>query len=194
LTVPRTSKQKADRVERARRAFELTLAGNSLRQAAEIMRGEGYLKISHQTVANLCRDFAREITLPLAAEHVTREFERLMEQRLRLDAQRERAWEICQRFHMVTNNAGVVMMPSEVDPVTRQPTSFEPVRDSGPELQALSVMQGIEKLVLANAEALAKLFGYRAPEEKKLTVTTELDNAIADLVGEMNERPADVRT
>jgi hypothetical protein len=192
LTVPRTSKQKADRVERARRAFELTLAGNSLRQTAEIMRGEGYLKISHQTVANLCRDFAREITLPLAAEHVTREFERLMEQRLRLDAQRERAWEICERFHMVTNNAGVVMLPDGGKDEQGNPT-FTPVRDSGPELQALSVMQGIEKLVLANAEALAKLFGYRAPEEKKLTVTTELDNAIADLVGEMNERPADVR-
>jgi hypothetical protein len=67
------------------------------------------------------------------------------------------------------------------------------VRDSGPELQALKVMQGVEDLVLKNADALAKLLGYRAPEEKKITLTTELDNAIADLVGEMNAQPATPR-
>jgi hypothetical protein len=183
----------AQRADRARRAFELSLAGNSGRVIAEIMKGEGYRQISQPTVSRLVREYGESLVLPLAQEHVTREFERLMEQRLRLDAQRERAWEICQRFHMVTNNQGVVMLPDGGKDQDGDPT-FTPVRDSGPELQALSVMQGIEKLVLANAEALAKLFGYRAPEEKKLTVTTELDNAIADLVGEMNERPADVRT
>lgn len=183
----------AERVERARRAFELTLAGNSTRRTSEIMQAEGYKQIGHMTVSRLVREYGESLVLPLAQEHVTREFERIMEQRVRLDAQRERAWEICERFHMVTNNAGVVMLPDGGKGPDGEPT-FTPVRDSGPELQALSVMQGIEKLVLANAEALAKLFGYRAPEEKKLTVTTELDNAIADLVGEMNERPADVRT
>lgn len=180
----------AHRADRARRAFELALAGNTGRVIAEIMRGEGYRQISQPTVSRLVREYGESIVLPLAAEHVTREFERLMAQRLRLDKQAKRAWEICERFHFATNNAGVIMV---ADP-TNGPDAVRPVRDSGPELQALTVMQGIEKLVLANAEALAKLFGYRAPEEKKVTVTTEVDAAIRDLVGEMNERPSDVRT
>lgn len=189
----RPAGDRALRTDRARRAFELALAGNTNVKVSEIMKAEGYRQVSPPSVGRMIREHADTIILPLAAEHVTREFERLMAQRLRLDKQAERAWEICERFHMVTNNAGVVMLPDGGKGPDGEPT-FTPVRDSGPELQALSVMQGIEKLVLANAEALAKLFGYRAPEEKKLTVTTELDNAIADLVGEMNERPADVRT
>jgi hypothetical protein len=157
------------------------------------MISEGYRQVSHTTVARLVREYGESIVLPLAKEHVTREFERLMEQRLRLDKQRERAWEICQRFHMVTNNQGVVYVEIDDGTGVRVPGEDpprRPVRDSGPELQALTVMQGIEKLVLANADALAKLFGYRAPEESKVTVTTEVDKAVADLVGEMNARDA----
>jgi hypothetical protein len=173
-----------NRLDRARRAFELTLAGHSTRVVSEMMQAEGYKQIGHVTVSKLVRQYGESIVLPLAKEHVTREFERLMEQRVRLDVQRDRAWEICNRFHFATNNAGVIMV---LDPITQEP---RPVRDSGPELQALTVMQGIEKLVLANADALAKLFGYRAPEESKVTVTTEVDKAVADLVGEMNARDA----
>lgn len=188
---PRGTNRPARRIDRDRRAFELALAGHTNRRVAEIMREEGYRNISATTASRLIREYGDTLVVPLAKEHVTREFERLMEQRLRLDEQRARAWEICNRFHFATNNQGVIIV---IDPVTQEPRH---VRDSGPELQALKVMQGIEDLVLKNADALAKLFGYRAPEESKVTVTTELDNAIADLVGEMNARdvtaPSDVR-
>jgi hypothetical protein len=188
----------ATRPDRARRAFELALAGNSTRKISELMQGEGYRNVGHVTVSRMIKDYGQSLVLPLAQEHVTREYERLMEQRLRLDEQRARAWEICNRFHFATNNQGVIMV---YDPDGEKGPNGEPplraVRDSGPELQALKVMQGIEDLVLKNADALAKLFGYRAPEETKVTVTTELDAAVADLVGEMNARdaaaPSDVR-
>jgi hypothetical protein len=180
----RPAGERAQRVDRARRAFELALEGRTSRQISETMTDEGYRQVGVSTAARLVREFGESITLPLAKEHVTREYERLMAQRLRLDAQAERAWEICNRFHFATNNQGVIRVE---DPETG---AMRNVRDSGPELQALKVMQGIEKLVLDNAEALAKLFGYRAPEESKVTVTTEVDAAVADLVREMNERPA----
>jgi hypothetical protein len=190
MTRVRPAGSSAKRVDRDRRAFELALAGNTNRRVAEIMKEEGYLRISATTAGKLIKDYGATLVIPLAQEHITREFERLMAQRLRLDEQRDRAWEICNRFHFATNNAGVIMI---VEPGVKGPDGkpvFRPIRDSGPELQALTVMQGIEKLVLANADALAKLFGYRAPEESKVTVTTEVDKAVADLVGEMNARDA----
>jgi hypothetical protein len=172
----------ARRPDRAARAFELALAGNSTREISRLMQGEGYRNIGQSTVVKLVREYGDTLVIPLAQEHVTREYERLMAQRLRLDKQAERAWSIANRFHFATNNQGVIRVE---DPDTGK---MRDVRDSGPELQALKVLQGVEDLVLKNADALAKLLGYRAPEEKKITLTTELDNAIADLVGEMNQR------
>jgi hypothetical protein len=183
--MPRPRGASATRPDRARRAFELALAGNTTRQISELMKGEGFRNIGYDTVARLIKEYGDALVIPLSREHVTREYERLMAQRLRLDEQRDRAWEICNRFHFATNNQGVIRV---YDPADGPDSPGRPVRDSGPELQALKVMQGVEDLVLKNADALAKLLGYRAPEEKKITLTTELDNAIADLVGEMNQR------
>lgn len=181
----------AQRADRALRAYELALSGHSTRQISAIMQDEGYRQIGHMTVSRLIKEWAEQAVLPLAKEHVTREFDRLMAQRVRLDEQMARAWAICERFHFATNNAGVIRVE---DPETGKPRD---VRDSGPELQALKVMQGIESLQLANSEAMAKLFGYRAPEEHKHTITTEVDAAVADLVAQMNARdaaaPRDVR-
>jgi hypothetical protein len=185
--MPRPRGAGATRPDRARRAFELTLAGNTTRQVSELMQDEGYRNIGHVTVSKLVREYGDTLVIPLAKEHVTREYERLMAQRLRLDKQAERAWIIANRFHFATNNQGVIRVE---DPETGK---MRDVRDSGPELQALKVLQGVEDLVLKNADALAKLLGYRAPEEKKITLTTELDNAIADLVGEMNAQPVTPR-
>lgn len=188
--MPRPRGASATRPDRARRAFELALAGNTTRQISELMKGEGFRNIGYDTVARLIKEYGDALVIPLSREHVTREYERLMAQRLRLDEQRDRAWEICNRFHFATNNQGVIRV---YDPADGPDSPGRPVRDSGPELQALKVMQGVEDLVLKNADALAKLLGYRAPEEKKITLTTELDNAIADLVGEMNAQPATPR-
>lgn len=182
----------AERIDRAQRAYELTLAGNTTRQVSALMQAEGYRQISQPTVSRLLKEWAEAAILPMAKEHVTREFDRLMAQRVRLDEQMARAWQICERFHFATNNAGVVMIYEDGPDFPGRP-----VQDSGPELQALKVMQGIESLQLANSEAMAKLFGYRAPEEHKHTITTEVDAAVADLVAQMNARdaaaPRDVR-
>lgn len=178
----------ASRVDRAQRAYELALSGNSTRQVSALMKAEGYRDISHVTVSRLIKEWAERAILPMAKEHVTREFDRLMAQRLRLDVQMARAWQICERFHFATNNAGVVMVYED-----GPETPGRPVQDSGPELQALKVMQGIESLQLANSEAMAKLFGYRAPDAHTVTVTTEVDKAVADLVAEMNARDAAAR-
>lgn len=194
----RRAGSQAERLDRAQRAYELALSGRSTREVSALMQAEGYRQISQPTVSRLIKEWAEAAILPMAREHVTREFDRLMAQRVRLDQQMERAWAICERFHFVTNNSGVVVVfdPAGEKGPNGEP-SVRPVQDSGPELQALKVMQGIESLQLANSEAMAKLFGYRAPEEHKHTITTEVDAAVADLVKQMNERdaavPRDVR-
>lgn len=179
-----SASQQAKRIARDQRAFELVLAGHTLREASAIMIDEGYKQCAPPTISRLAREYGESIILPLAKEHVTREFERLMQQRVRLDKQMARAWEICERFHFATNNQGVIQV---VDPVTGE---VRPVQDSGPELQALKVMQGIEQLVISNGQAMAKMFGFGAPDAHTLTVTTEVDAAVAALVGEMNSRSA----
>jgi hypothetical protein len=182
--------ERAQRVDRARRAFELALAGNTARRISEIMTEEGYRQVGASTAARLIKEFGESITTPLAKEHVTREYERLMAQRLRLEKQAERAWEIADRFHFATNNQGVIMVAVPGTEKREGGPELRPVRDSGPELQALKVLQGVEDLVLKNGDALARLLGIRPPEQTKVTITTEVDAAIADLVGEMNARDA----
>jgi hypothetical protein len=133
-------------------------------------------------VAELIRKHADAVVLPLAREHVVREYDRLMAQRERLDALRDHAMTVLKRFHVHVNQSGVVMM---IDPVTKDPT---PIRDDGPELAAINTCLAIEDRVLKNAEAMAKLFGYNAPERVNVTMTDEVDSAIKTLVDEMNSR------
>lgn len=170
-------KAPAPRIDRARRAFELSLNGKPYRQVAEIMRGEGY-RISHSTVGALIREYASEAVLPLAKEHVTREFERLMQQRERLEKGLTAAWAIHDRRHVAYSATGGIVRDS----------AGRSIRDDGPSIQALAQVRGFEDLILKNTEAMARLFGYNATVRTEVTVVTETDRAIADLVGEMDAR------
>jgi hypothetical protein len=167
---------------RAQVAFELSLQGKSTRAISDIMKRRGFHHVSHTVVAELIRKHADAVVLPLAREHVVREYDRLMAQRERLDALRDHAMTVLKRFHVHVNQSGVVMM---IDPVTKDPT---PIRDDGPELAAINTCLAIEDRVLKNAEAMAKLFGYNAPERVNVTMTDEVDSAIKTLVDEMNSR------
>lgn len=169
----------AERIDRARRAFELSLSGRSYRDVAELMKGEGYGRISKDTVGKLLREYANAYVLPLAKEHVTREFERLLEQRTRLEKGLAAAWAIHDRRHVAYSATGGVIRDKGVT-----------IRDDGPSVQALAQVRGFEDLMLKNAEAMAKLFGYNATVRTEVTVVTETDRAIADLVGELDARDA----
>ena len=172
-------KAPAPRIDRVRRAFELSLNGKPYREVAAIMRGEGY-KISHSTVGQLIREYANQAVLPLAKEHVTREFERLMQQRERLEKGLKAAWAIHDRRHVAYSATGGVIYD----------VNGRSIRDDGPSIQALAQVRGFEDLILKNADAMARLFGYNATVRTEVTVVTETDRAIADLVGEMDSRPA----
>ena len=173
-------KAPAPRIDRARRAFELSLSGRSYRDVAELMKGEGYGRISKDTVGKLLREYAQAYVLPLAKEHVTREFERLLEQRTRLEKGLAAAWAIHDRRHVAYSASGGIVR----DHLDRT------IRDDGPSVQALAQVRGFEDLMLKNAEAMAKLFGYNATVRTEVTVVTETDRAIADLVGELDSRDA----
>jgi len=196
----------AERAARDVRAFELAVKGKSTRQISEIMRTEGYRNVSHVTVSKLIRQHAAEVVLPLAQEHVAREFERLMEQRQRLDAMRERAQLVLDRFHVTVSHGSVIYLydddetPEEAKERKQRGerrAGGTPLRDDGPELQAITVMLGIEDRVLKNAEAMARLFGYNAAAEVNVTMTTETDTAIRALTEAMTANedtsPVDVR-
>lgn len=169
----------AERIDRARRAFELSLSGRSYRDVAELMKGEGYGRISKDTVGKLLREYANAYVLPLAKEHVTREFERLLEQRTRLEKGLAAAWAIHDRRHVAYSASGGIVRDNG-----------RTIRDDGPSVQALAQVRGFEDLMLKNAEAMAKLFGYNATVRTEVTVVTETDRAIADLVGELDARDA----
>jgi len=62
--------------------------------------------------------------------------------------------------------------------------------DDEPRARALAEVRGFEDLILKNTEAMARLFGYNATVRTEVTVVTETDRAIADLVSEMDSRPA----
>lgn len=169
----------APRVDRARRAFELSLNGKSYRDVAAIMKSEGYVKISKDSVGSLIREYATKAVLPLAKEHVTREFERLMAQRERLEKGLAACWAIHDRRHVAYANGSVI-----------HDRAGRTVLDDGPRVQALAQVRGFEDLILKNTEAMARLFGYNATVRTEVTVITETDRAIADLVGEMESRPS----
>lgn len=184
----------AARADRARRAFELAKDGMSTRDISAKMKDEGYRQVSHSVVARLIREYAAAVVLPLAKEHVTREFERLMDQRARLDRMRERAQLVLDRFHLTVSHGKVIYL---VEPDRETGEIGEPLRDDGPELAAINTMLGIEAMVLKNAEAMAKLFGFNAAAEVNVTVTGETDAAIRALTSEMDARadtaPVDVQ-
>jgi len=173
-------KAPAPTIDRARRAFELSLSGQPYRKVAETMRAEGYKRISPTTISTLIREYAQQAVLPLAKEHVTREFERLLEQRTRLEKGLAAAWAIHDRRHVAYSASGGIVR----DHLDRT------IRDDGPSVQALAQVRGFEDLMLKNAEAMAKLFGYNATVRTEVTVVTETDRAIADLVGELDARDA----
>jgi hypothetical protein len=172
-------KAPAPRIDRARRAFELSLSGQPYRKITEVMKAEGY-KISTSAVSVLIREYAQQAVLPLAKEHVTREFERLLEQRVRLEKGLKAAWAIHDRRHVAYSASGGIVR----DHLDRT------IRDDGPSVQALAQVRGFEDLILKNAEAMARLFGYNATVRTEVTVVTETDRAIADLVGELDARDA----
>lgn len=169
-----------ERQDRARRAFELVLKGYTYRDAAAMMKREGYRAISGTTVGQLVREHTVAAVLPLAREHVTREFERLMAQRVRLERGMDAAWAIYDAEHVAHSNGRVVRLEE----------GGEPLRDHGPRARALAEVRGFEDLILKNTEAMARLFGYNATVRTEVTVITETDRAIADLVGEMDTRDA----
>jgi hypothetical protein len=177
---PAAPKAPAPRIDRARRVFELSLNGQPYRKIVEIMDGEGYGRISLTTVGKLIREYADRTVLPLAKEHVTREFERLLEQRTRLEKGINASWAIHDRRHVVTSAGGKIVRDAQ----------GHSVRDDGPSIQALTQVRGFEDLIIKNADAMARLFGYNATVRTEVTVTTETDRAIAELIGEMDARPA----
>lgn len=174
--VPQRERKPAERTDRQARAFELSLAGHPLRKISEIMRGEGYQQIGYETVNRLLKAEHERIILPLATEHVQRQYERLEAQRVRLAKLQDHAQTILDRFHITVNN-GVVVYHDNA-----------PVRDDGPELAAIGAMVNIEKQIIANEQRLAKLFGLDAPTQVHTTVvqTTETDAAISALITEMD--------
>jgi hypothetical protein len=176
---PPGTKRPAPKIDRARRAFELSLSGHPYRKVAELMKAEGYQRISPTTISTLIREYADRTVLPLAKEHVTREFERLLEQRVRLEKGLKAAWTIHDRRHVAYSATGGIVRDGG-----------RTLRDDGPSLQALKEVRGFEDLILKNADAMARLFGYNAAVRTEVTITTETDRAIADLVGEMDARPA----
>lgn len=173
---------------RAQVAFELSLEGKSTRAISEIMKRRGFRGVSHTAVATLIRQHADAVVLPLAREHVVREYDRLMAQRERLDDLRDHAMTVLKRFHVHISQGRVVLIRSA--DWTQEDPRYEPVRDDGPELAAINTCLAIEDRILKNAEAMAKLFGYNAPERVNVTVTDEVDSAIKTLIDEMNSREA----
>jgi hypothetical protein len=172
----KTAHKPAERTDRQRRAYELSLAGHPLREIGAIMRSEGYRDTGKDTVAKLLKAEHAAIVLPLAAEHVKRQYERLEESRLRLGRLRDHAQTVLDRFHITVNNGQVIYHGGE------------PVRDDAPELAAIGAMVNIEKQI-TNVEArLAKLFGIDAPTQAHVTVvqTTETDEKIRGLIEEMD--------
>lgn len=167
---------KTERTDRARRAYELSLAGNSLRAVSDLMKAEGYRQVSHATVRTLISEHTREILLPLAAEHVKRQYERLEEARIRMTEVMERAKAIADRFH-VTVSYGQVMVDEY----------GEKLRDDGPEMDALKILMAAEAQLLRTEERIAKLFGTDAPAQQTVTVvnTTETDQAIRALTDQI---------
>lgn len=177
---PVGTERPAQRADRARRAFELSLSGHPYREVATMMKREGYRRISPTTVGQLIREYAVSAVLPLAKEHVTREYERLMTQRVRLERGMAAAWAIYDAEHVAHSNGRVIRLDED----------SPPLRDHGPRTRALAEVRGFEDLILKNAEAMAKLFGYNATVRTEVTVVTETDRAIADLVGELETRDA----
>jgi hypothetical protein len=173
-------------VDRARRAFELSLEGKPYRAVSQIMREEGFTRCGVSAISGLIREYAADAVLPLAKEHVTREFERLLAQRQRLEKGLHAAWAIHDRRHIAYSVSGGVVYDR----------NGHTIRDDGPSIQALAQVRGFEDLILKNADAMARLFGYNATVRTEISVVTETDRAIADLVGAMNAQqdtsPVDV--
>lgn len=164
----------AERTDRARRAFELSLNGHSYVKIAAAMKAEGYRRVSPSTVGVLIREYCAAAVLPLAKEHVTREFERLLAQRDRIETNLERCESIYNAEHVAHSNGRAIEVDGKI------------VKDNGPRVQALTALRGFEELLLKNTEAMARLFGYNATVRTEVSVITETDRAIHDLIGEMN--------
>lgn len=170
------------RADRQERAFALCKVGHTYREISAIMKSEGYRQISHETVRRLVKAECDRIILPLAEEHVKRQYERLEAQLVRLEAQRVKAEEILARFHVTVSHGKIITLPNP-----NGEGADIPLRDDGPELQALSVLAGIEDRILKVGDSIRRLFGIDAPTNVKATVvqTTETDEKIKDLVAQV---------
>lgn len=171
-----------ERVDRAQRAFELSRDGHTLRQVSDIMRAEGYRNVSHETCRRLINEHTASIILPLAEEHVKRQYERLEQMRLRLEDTRVRATEIADKYHVAVSHGQVILLPGDKDGVART------LEDDGPKLAAINTLLAIEDRILKIEERIAKLFGIDAAVNLNVNLTNETDRAISDLLTEMNAR------
>lgn len=157
----------AERADRARRAYELALRQNSTRVIADQMKAEGYRNVSTSTVGKLIREYAETIVTPLARDHVKMQLDRLEESRARLLSLLEKT-----PAPVTSGKDGLPV----IDPITH-----EVVRDYTLYLQVEDRLHRIEAQI-------AKLRGLDAAVEHHVTVQTEADRALSDLVGEMNAR------
>jgi hypothetical protein len=159
----------ANKAERQVRAYELSLAGHTLREAAAIMSAEG-ARISHEGVRSLISLEAAERVSPKAEEYRTLLIERLNAERL-----------------VVLSMLDVMPAPVTAGKdgfVVRDPETQEVVRDYSLHLSA------IDRLVKIDVQ-LAKLTGAEAPSESVVTANvTTMPPAVAELMAQAQQRVA----
>ncbi|MEV6648073.1 hypothetical protein [Amycolatopsis sp. NPDC051371] len=154
----------ADKAQRQVRAFELSLAGNSLREIAAIMSGEG-ARISHEGVRSLIELEAAERVSPVAEQYRTLLIERLNALRLKVGE----LLEVNPAPVTAGKDGGVVRDPEHDNEI---------VRDYGLQLSTA------DRLLKIDAQ-LAKLTGAEAPTESIVNANVtarpaELDGLIAE--------------
>lgn len=173
--------KQAQRVEKARRAYELAVSGYATRVIAETMTAEGYDGCqSQQTVANLIKAYSKDVILPSATEYAKYQYERLQRELTKLDGLEAHMETVLARFHITVNQGKIIYDPSIVGDV--------PLRDDGPEMAAVGRMIDILKSRVTIEERISKLLGTDAvvkTTHEHVTVD-ETDKALRDLVTEMN--------
>lgn len=72
----KTKQNPAVKADRQRRAYELSLLGNSVRKVSEIMTQEGYRNVGKDTVATLIKEGCAAVVHPALEEWRNRELDR----------------------------------------------------------------------------------------------------------------------
>lgn len=156
--MPASRAKRADTAKRRSEAIDMRMAGASYQKIADTL---GYT-----SRGAACQDISRALEQAVAEQ--TRSVEAYREEELqRLDLLLAEAWRVLKRTHVTVSHGRIVRDEDD-----------QPIEDDAPTLSAID-------RVLKIQERRSKLLGLDAPTKVEAITLDSLDQAIAELVAEL---------